>query len=256
MVPMHLFYYEESDLSQVFESGNKLVKISGDDAAHIRVMRLRKGDEFLVTDGLGNICTAVLEESEPKYQLAYLKDIRSFTHPSHHIHIAIAPPKNIARFEWFLEKATEAGIDEITPFFSENSERTNIRPERLNKILVSAMKQSLKTFLPVINEPVSFEKLISANKSADNCFIAWLDRNNRQHHFMKVCKPNMPVTILIGPEGDFTPVEVEQAINKGFIPVSLGSSRLRTETAALASCFMVNILNEPDETKYPLSKDQ
>jgi len=115
------------------------------------------------------------------------------------------------------------------------------------------MKQSLKAFLPRINEPVSYSDFLNTYTQPDNNYIAWLDRNNTQNHLIKVCKPKQPATVLIGPEGDFTQGEVNQALKKGFIPVSLGSSRLRTETAALAACFMINIINEPDEVYYPLS---
>lgn len=252
---MHLFYYGDSNLSLLFNTGNPLISLSGDEAAHFKVLRLRQGERILLTDGRGNLCKAEVEESTAKHNLLRLIDLRSFEKPSHRIHIAVAPPKNIARFEWFLEKATEAGIDEITPFFSENSERSSIRPDRLNKVVISAMKQSLKTFIPKINELTSLKSLLSHYSNEENSFIAWLDRNNEQKHLKTVCKPRKPATVLIGPEGDFSPAEVETAREKGFIPVSLGSSRLRTETAALAACFIVNLINEPDESGYPLSID-
>jgi 16S rRNA (uracil1498-N3)-methyltransferase len=252
---MHLFYYGESNLSLAFNSGNALVSLSGDEAAHLKVLRPRRGESILLTDGMGNLCRADVEESSPKHNLLRLTDIRSFQKPPHRIHIAVAPPKNIARFEWFLEKATEAGIDEITPFFSENSERSAIRPDRLNKVVISAMKQSLKTFIPKINESTAFKSLLSQYSDAENSFIAWLDRNNEQKHLKTVCRQGKPATVLIGPEGDFSPSEVASARERGFTPVSLGSSRLRTETAALAACFIVNIINEPDVLAYPFSTD-
>lgn len=250
---MHLFYHGESNLTQVFKTGTALISLTGDEASHLKVLRLRQGESLLVTDGMGNLCRAVVEESTSKNNLIRLTDLKSFERPLHKIHIAVAPPKNIARFEWFLEKATEAGIDEITPFFSDNSERSSIRPDRLNKVLVSAMKQSLKTFLPKLNEPLSFKSLLSKYSGVNNGFIAWLDKSNVQKHLKTVCMKDSPATVLIGPEGDFTQTEVEMARSKGFLPVSLGSSRLRTETAALAACFIINIMNEPEESGYPIS---
>lgn len=252
---MHLFYYGESDLKNAFQGGNKHITLSGDDATHLKVLRKRQGEIIYVTDGEGNICKAEVMENSPKFNSIELKDLNTFNRPDHSIHIAIAPPKNIARFEWFLEKATEAGIDEITPFFSEHSERAVLRNDRLNKVLISAMKQSLKPFLPVLNEPVSFKTLMNNFNNMQNAYIAWLDKDASQPHLKTVCKIHQPATILIGPEGDFSRQEVDLAKSRGFIPVSLGSSRLRTETAALAACFIVNILNEPDVTEYPLSLD-
>lgn len=250
---MHLFYYGVSNLQISFNSGDRDISLSGDDATHLKVLRMRQGDTIYVTDGTGNICKADIQENSPKFNSIRLLDLRTYERPRHSIHIMIAPPKNVARFEWFLEKATEAGIDEITPFFSEHSERAVLRSDRLNKVLVSAMKQSLKPFLPKLNEPVSFKSIMNSKNQVSNGFIAWLDRQNEQQHLKAVCGLHQPTTILIGPEGDFSQEEVDAAKLKGFVPVSLGSSRLRTETAALAACFIVNILNEPDVTGYPLS---
>lgn len=252
---MHLFYYGESDLKTAYVSGNNLVSLNDEEAAHLKVMRLRQGESVLLTDGVGNFAKASLEESGPKRGVLSIYDVISVPHADHYIHIAVAPTKNIARFEWFLEKATEMGIDEITPFYSEHSERVNLRTDRLNKVIISAMKQSLKAYMPKLNEAVSLRNFLNRNTVNDNAFIAWLDRNNEQRHLKTVCKLNKPATVLIGPEGDFSEEEVNLAKEKGFIPVSLGSSRLRTETAALAACFIVNLVNEPEKSGYPLSFD-
>lgn len=249
---MHLFYYSNAELKTVYNSGSRYISLTGDEAAHLKVLRMRQGEHVYLTDGFGNLCKGEIEESDAKRNVILLKDLRSFERPSHRLHIAVAPPKNIARFEWFLEKATEAGIDEITPFFSEHSERAHLRNDRLNKVIISAMKQSLKTYMPVLNEPLQFNKLIAQYKNMPNSFIAWLDHENSQPHLKTVCSRNEPAFVLIGPEGDFSQEEVNLARSNGFLPVSLGSSRLRTETAALSACFIVNILNEPDYPVYPL----
>ncbi len=247
---MHLFYID-TDLKAFIQNGRKEISLSGDEASHLKVLRLRPGEVVSLTDGLGNICRGKIIDNTAKSNLIFLNDLKTVSHPARYVHIAVAPTKNIARFEWFLEKATEIGIDEITPFYSEHSERVKLRTDRLNKVLISAMKQSYKAFMPRINEPVELSSFLK-NTPADenNRFICWLDKVNTLPHLKSVCKLNKPATVLIGPEGDFSPDEVELAKQKGYLPVSLGSSRLRTETAALAACFIVNLLNEPDESVY------
>ncbi len=246
---MHLFYYEQSSLLNLFNSGSHYISLSGDEAAHLKVLRMKPGDKLLVTDGLGNLASAVVEESGAKSNTLRITEVKTTVHPNHYIHIAVAPTKNIARFEWFLEKATEMGIDEITPFFSEHSERVNLRTDRLNKVIISAMKQSLKTFIPKLNEPTSLKAFLNDHPAGNNNFIAWLDKEGMQQHLKAACLSNLPATVLVGPEGDFSQAEVKMAMAKGFKPVSLGSSRLRTETAALAACFTINLINEPDATQ-------
>lgn len=249
---MNLFYYGQSDLLNLFNAGNLLITLPDEEAAHLKVFRMKQGDELLLTDGRGHLCKAEIVESSSKSNIVRLIEVRVFPHPAHSVHIVVAPTKNIARFEWFLEKATEIGIDEITPFFGEHSERVNLRLDRLNKVLVSAMKQSLKSFIPKINEPVSLKSFLDRYDHIDNGYIAWLDKNAEQQHLKSLITVNKPVTVLIGPEGDFSMNEVEAAKSKGFLPVSLGRSRLRTETAALAACLIVNLLNEPDRSGYPI----
>jgi len=157
------------------------------------------------------------------------------------LHMAVAPTKNTARFEWFLEKATEIGVDEITPLICEHSERVQIRIDRLQKIILSAAKQSLKTYLPVLNEPVKFDDFIRLNLTGSR-FVAYVEEHQPIH--LKTAYQNGDCTILIGPEGDFSKKEMEAAFKKGFNPVSLGPSRLRTETAAIVACHIINIANE------------
>lgn len=248
---MHLFYHDQADLNQAFSIGNLQLSLPVDEAVHLKVMRLKIGDEIMITDGLGNLSVAEIDEITNKTNLIRLKSIKTFFKPAHQVHIVVAPPKNIARFEWFLEKATEIGIDQITPVFCDHSERVNLRMDRLNKVIISAMKQSLKTYLPVLNEPIELKKFISRDDHVSNGFIAWLDRDIEQTHLKAACQIHKPATVLIGPEGDFSMEEVKLAKERGYLPVSLGSSRLRTETAALVSCFIVNLLNDPNKAGYP-----
>lgn len=250
---MNLFYFDQGNLKQMFASGYNTISLSGDEAAHLRVLRLKPGEGILITDGLGNVAKAGVIDITNKSNTLQLTEVKSFGRGKYPIHIVVAPPKNIARFEWFLEKATEMGIDEITPIYSEHSERVNLRIDRLNKVIISAMKQSLKTFIPKLNDPIGFYDYINHVSENDNCFIAWLDKVKDQPHLKSVCRVNASATILIGPEGDFSEKEVQAAKDKGFMAVSLGSSRLRTETAALAACFIVNVINEPETSGYPIS---
>jgi 16S rRNA (uracil1498-N3)-methyltransferase len=156
--------------------------------------------------------------------------------------IGVAPTKNIDRFEWFLEKSTEIGIDRVIPLLCRYSERKEIKPERLEKVMVSAMKQSIKAYLPVLSPLQTFKEAIKSQFSGQK-FIAHCYEGEKQLLRDAVVR-GKDVLILIGPEGDFSNEEVELAINEGFVPISLGNSRLRTETAALVACHTVNLINE------------
>ncbi len=250
---MNLFYYGETNLRDLFNAGGRHISLTDEEAAHLKVFRMKPGDVLYITDGMGQLAKAVVVEISNKSNIHQLSEVKSYPHSRHYTHIAVAPTKNLARFEWFLEKATEMGIDEITPFFGEHSERVNLRLDRLNKVIISAMKQSLKPYLPKLNNPITLNEFLNNYNHTDNQFIAWLDNNNVQQHIKKLITVNKPATILIGPEGDFSLKEVDAARAKGFIPVSLGGSRLRTETAALVACFIVNLVNEPDISGYPLT---
>ena len=157
------------------------------------------------------------------------------------LHLAVAPTKNIDRYEWFLEKATEIGIDEITPLICEHSERVQVRTDRLQKIILSAAKQSIKTYLPVLHEAVKFNDFITMNHPSAR-FVAYVEELQPLH--LKSVYQSGDCTILIGPEGDFSKREMSNALETGFQSVSLGPSRLRTETAAVVACHIINILNE------------
>ena len=224
-------------------SGSEIILDETESKHAIRVLRLQKGNRVQVVDGKGGFYETEIIDSNPKRcRLSIVNSTLEFGKKDFHLHIAIAPTKNIDRFEWFLEKATEIGIDEITPLLTSHSERKTVNPERLEKILVSAMKQSLKAYLPQLHELTTFKELIINNKT-ENKFIAYCDEIQKIHLKDLVAKGNNTL-ILIGPEGDFSPEEVKLAIENGFKVVSLGESRLRTETAGIVACHIVNLANE------------
>ncbi|MEM9991021.1 MAG: RsmE family RNA methyltransferase, partial [Bacteroidota bacterium] len=166
-----------------------------------------------------------------------------------HLHIAIAPTKNMARMEWFVEKVTELGIDEITPIFCQQSERTKIRLDRLEKIAISAMKQSLRSYLPKINAPVKMNQLLSNYQSETarlNKYIAHCE-STKKVNLWDTYRMGKDALILIGPEGDFSSQEIEQALSLNFKAISLGTHRLRTETAGITACNVINIVNQKGE---------
>jgi 16S rRNA (uracil1498-N3)-methyltransferase len=239
---MHLFYLPGKDLGEVYRNGEVLQELPADEAGHLRVMRLKTGDRLMLTDGLGNYAEAILEDPGPKKYTVRINTIYPEAHRNFRLIMAIAPTKNIARFEWFIEKATEFGVDEIIPVWCEHSERTKLRTDRLQKVAVAAMKQSLKATLPLIHEPIPLQQLFKRPEAADQRFIAWID-DQVTLHLKDGCQPRKDTLVLIGPEGDFSKQEVEQAVKSGYRPVSLGKARLRTETAALAACFTVNLIN-------------
>jgi 16S rRNA (uracil1498-N3)-methyltransferase len=173
-----------------------------------------------------------------------VETIRVLPRP-YYLHVAIASLKNHDRMEWFVEKATEVGVDEITFLVTRFTERKHVNFERMQKIAVSAMKQSQKAFLPKIQPAlVPFERFVGMQPKYKHNFIAHCYEHSEKKLLSKLYEPGQSVTCLIGPEGDFSTDEVELAVNKGYVPVSLGSSRLRAETAALSVCFTVAILNE------------
>ena len=231
---MHLFY--TPDIS------GESYELNEEESRHcVKVLRLVQGDRVNLIDGRGGFYVAEIVNPHPKRTLLkVLEHQQEFSKRNHYLHIAVAPTKNIDRFEWFLEKATEIGIDEITPIFCERSERKEVKTERLNKIITSAVKQSLKAYHPKLNEPSRFKDFIQ--KAVSQKFIAHCIDSEKSALSDKISLHGN-YTVLIGPEGDFSPSELESALNSGYIPVTLGSSRLRTETAALQACFEINFLN-------------
>lgn len=214
-----------------------------EEAGHcVRVLRLNIGDEILLTDGNGYFYKAAISSATGKRcQVRIIEKIYQEPLWKGHLHIAMAPTKMMDRIEWFAEKATEIGIDELTFLNCRYSERKVIKTERIEKIVVSAVKQSLKARKPVINEMTDFEKFLQTDFKGDK-FIAHC--NEGEKILLKdAITPGNDALVLIGPEGDFSKEEVEKAIERGFKPISLGKSRLRTETAALVAVHTMNLLN-------------
>lgn len=236
---MHIFYTPDI-------SGNSY-QLNEEESKHcIRVLRLSVGDVIQLVDGKGGFYTAEITADNPKkVGLSVLKVQTEFHKRNHYLHIAVAPTKNIDRIEWFLEKATELGIDEITPIISDRSERKIVKEDRLNKVITSAVKQSIKAYHPQLNDAISLDQFLKTPFDGE-CLIAHCiegEESGEKKYISDLIEPHGRYLILIGPEGDFTPAEVETALNKNFKPLTLGENRLRTETAALAVCFEVNYLN-------------
>ncbi len=232
---MHLFYTPDIAVKS---------ELPEEEAAHcVRVLRLSQGDEVELTDGLGSFYRAEISAISGKRCLVSVKEQKE--HPllwSGHLHIAMAPTKNMDRTEWFAEKATEIGFDELTFLNCRFSERKVIKTERIEKILVSAMKQSLKARKPILNEMTDFNKFVEKGWTGQK-FIAHCHEGEKPL-LKNVITPGEDALVLIGPEGDFSPEEVQKAIACGFQPISLGKARLRTETAALVSCHILNLTNQ------------
>ncbi len=219
-------------------------RLNEEESKHIaRVLRFRKGDIIFLTNGKGGLVKAEIAEDHPKSCLVkIIETTHGFGKRKYALHIGIAPTKNIERFEWFLEKATEIGIDEITPVICEHSERREIKIERLNKVLVSAMKQAVKTFLPKINATCPFSNFISMPSAGQRflCSMAGKKTNPLKNSY----SIENNALILIGPEGDFSTNEIDLAVKSKFEIVSLGESRLRTETAGIVACHTISLLNQ------------
>lgn len=209
----------------------------------VRVLRLKAGDEIEIVDGKGNFFRAVImNANHNQCSFEILEAIADFGKRNYRLHIALAPTKNIDRFEWFVEKAVEIGIDEITPLICRFSERKVIKPERIEKIMVAAAKQSQKAYFPVLNPLCNFNDFIKT-ATADQKFIAHCYESEKKPS-QQVLKKASDVIILIGPEGDFSLEEVQFATGNNYQPISLGNSRLRTETAGIVACHTVALLNE------------
>jgi 16S rRNA (uracil1498-N3)-methyltransferase len=224
-------------------SGTEVILNETESKHAIRVLRLPIGASIKLIDGTGGFYEARITDTNPKKcKLEIIDSQPEFGKKNFKLHIAIAPTKNIDRFEWFLEKCTEIGIDEITPIISEHSERKVIKPERLQKILVSAMKQSVKAYLPKLNELTSFKSFIGLLDESKK-YIAHCNQGEKSHLKNEVSEGD-DVVLLIGPEGDFSPEEVEWAKEYDYQEISLGTARLRTETAGVVACNIVNLANE------------
>lgn len=207
-----------------------------------KVLRLGLGDIIHLIDGKGGLYEAEISGINKKnVQLKIIRQQREYGKRNHYLHIAIAPTKNIDRLEWFLEKATEIGIDEVTPLICDRSERKIVKEERLEKVITSAVKQSLTAYHPKLNTTISFSDLMKQEINAEKLIAHCMD--GEKLYINQLVQKHQSYLILIGPEGDFTPAELDAALQNGYKAVTLGNTRLRTETAALSACFEANYIN-------------
>lgn len=234
---MEIFFAREID--------GTFCHLTEEESAHcVKVLRHREGDEIHVIDGEGTFYTCRLCDASPKGATAQILEVEKDwgAHP-YHLSMAVCPTKNNDRYEWFAEKATEMGLDRIAPVIGEHSERRVFKTERLAKILLSASKQSLKGAIPQISEPLSVKEFIkecdAELKLICYCFEEETLRRSIKEVLAEKAADNCSIAILIGPEGDFSRDEAKLAMENGFIPVHLGDSRLRTETAALTATAAV-----------------
>ena len=233
---MQLFYNDS------LTDSSSEITFSREESKHIgKVLRKKEGDVLHITNGKGDLFTALIWLSNPSQCIATIQSIKKQQKRPYHLHLAVAPTKMNDRYEWFLEKATEIGIDEITPIICEHSERKVVKAERFARILQSAMKQSLQCYLPILHPAISFKDFIKKNVEGQ-LLIAHCEETNKKY-LKEIIQPTSNTTILIGPEGDFSIKEIEIALNSGYIPVTLGKNRLRTETAAIAAVHSVAFIN-------------
>jgi len=235
---MQLFYNPE-----ILETTKEIIFDKVESAHIVRVLRKKESDILHITNGKGLLFDAKIVIANDKKCLASIIKTEQKPKPwNYYLHIAIAPTKNNDRIEWFLEKATEIGVDEITPIICSNSERRIVKNDRFEKIMQAAMKQSLKFTLPKLNEPIKFTEFINQEFEGKICIAHCEDQE--KNLLKDIVKPNEKTTILIGPEGDFSSEEIKKALLKDFTPISLGESRLRTETAGLVAVNLVSFINQ------------
>lgn len=235
---MQLFYIAELKESSTDIAFDKI------ESRHIiKSLRKKEGDLIYITNGENLLFKGeITAANEKKCQVHILSVTQKKSNRKYKLQLAIAPTKSNDRFEWFLEKATEIGIDTIFPIISTHSERKVIKKDRLNKVLLSAMKQSLQYQLPVLHDLHSFKEFISHDFEGQK-FIAHCEKTDKKA-LKSLLQANTNITILIGPEGDFSTDEIALALQNGFIPVSLGATRLRTETAGIVAAHSVAFVNE------------
>lgn len=219
------------------------VSFSKEESKHIvRVLRKKEGESLHITNGKGWLFTAEIVSANPNNCKVTIKSKELKSRHKYQLHMVVAPTKMNDRYEWFLEKATEIGVNSITPIICDNSERRVIKADRMNKVLQSAMKQSLQCYLPTLNEAISFKDFMKQSYKGPK-LIAHCEDNARKS-LKELGNLDQEVTILIGPEGDFSVKEIEMAIANDYIPLTLGETRLRTETAAIVACHSIAFLNE------------
>lgn len=232
---MHLFY--TPDIT------GEIYTLNPEESKHcVRVLRLDEGEAVVLVDGRGNWFQGeIIRADAKKCQVACREKKERYGERNFRFHLAIAPTKNMDRIEWMLEKCTEMGIDEITLLNTDYSERKIVKPERLEKVMIAAMKQSLKAYLPELHSMVEFRQFTENCK--ESCKLIAHCYTGDKKRIDEVYTTGKDVVILIGPEGDFSEAEVDVAIRNGFQPISLGESRLRTETAGIVACHSINFIN-------------
>ena len=211
----------------------------------IKVMRMTAGVSVKLIDGKGNLYEGVISDPNPKKCLITInKKTENFEKRNYNLHIAISPLKNHERFEWFVEKSVEIGIDEITPLICYRTEKQSVKTERIEKIIISAMKQSLKALGTVFNPPRSFNEFISESSNSVKMIAHCNESLDNRVSVSQICKKGDNAVVLIGPEGDFTESEIDAATQRNYQPIHLGKSRLRTETAGISACHSVYFINQ------------
>lgn len=224
-------------------SGSSCVMDENESRHCVRVLRMSKGDKVTIVDGQGGFYEGIITDPDPSAcRIRITESTTGFEKRGYRLHMAVSPVKNQERFEWFIEKSVEFGIDEITPLICRFTEKQNVKTERINNIIISAMKQSLKAYRPLLNEPVRFGEFMAGRHSGIK-MIAHCNPGYALNNIGQVYEKGMDALILIGPEGDFSREEIDMALAGGFTGVSLGNSRLRTETAGIAACHSVYFIN-------------
>lgn len=238
---MQLFY-------GIFQAGGKVLLEEEESRHATGVLRKKEGDLLQVTDGLGRMYTCRLAEIHKRHAVLDIVEAYGVPQQQHGLHIALAPTKNMDRTEWFVEKCTEIGTGAFHFLWCDRSERRALKTERIEKVMFAAAKQSLTTYFPEIHEPVDFRSFIQQDFSEYNCLLATCEEQQIPR-LSKEILSNKKTLLLIGPEGDFTPAEIAAAQEKGFRTLSLGNTRLRTETAGIVACTLYNALQQPLITK-------
>jgi len=208
----------------------------------IRVLRKKQGENILITDGLGHLYKALITNPNPAKCEFTIQSVTEDPKRNYNIHLAISPTKNSDRIEWMVEKCVEIGIDEVTLLLCRNTEKKKFKTTRIEKLAISAMKQSHRGWLPKINPLTSFNDFIKSLPPNTTNYIAYVDQSN-PNHLLHLAKPSEDYVVMVGPEGDFSPDEIDIATQQAFKKVSLGNYRLRTETAGLAVCQILNLIN-------------
>lgn len=237
--PMSIPFFYKKDITHA----DTTVLLDEDTSKHVvQVLRMKNDELIRLTDGAGTIFIGAIADNHRKKCVVTIKEKTSVPLPSSNVCIAISPVKNTSRYEWFLEKATEIGVRQIIPLICERTEKQHFKWERMNAILISAMLQSQQAWLPVLQEPKKFVACVSNNVIPQKLIAHCVSEENKKTIAQLLLHPNEATMMLIGPEGDFSASEIELALAQNFIPVSLGETRLRTETAGIvAATLLVNV---------------